>query len=166
MFKRLNSVLCPLEYCVLLGIFGRCTYGSKYVIIASMQKQCKYCKGYFDELDFGVAKTTTKKVYRRRKCRHCYRKTKNILKQKRRKWIENYKEKAGCTKCGIKDPRVLDFHHLRDKKFAISDYYYYHFSLEKVQKEIKKCIVICANCHRVLHYENFRSGDYTGDTGV
>jgi hypothetical protein len=117
-----------------------------------VEKQCKYCLQYFGELDFGVAKTTAKKVYRRRKCKHCYRETKTALKKRRRKWIEDYKRERGCTKCGIEDPRVLDFHHVRDKEFSISEYYHYHFSLEKVKMEIEKCIVICANCHRVLHW--------------
>ncbi len=116
-------------------------------------KQCRYCNKYYPELDFGVAKTTDKKVYRRRKCRHCYRKTKNNLKERRRGWIDGYKKEKGCVKCGNNDPRVLDFHHLRDKKFSIADYYYYQFGLENVKKEIEKCIVICANCHRILHSE-------------
>jgi len=122
-------------------------------------KQCRYCNKSYPETDFGIAKTTDKKVYRRRKCRYCYRKTKTALKQRRRGWIDGYKKEKGCIKCGIKDPRVLDFHHLRDKKFSISEYYYYQFGLENVKKEMEKCIVICANCHRVLHFEKKREKD-------
>ncbi len=117
-------------------------------------KQCRYCKKSFPETDFGVAKTTPKKVYRRQKCRYCYRKTKNIQKSSRRQWIDDYKAERGCEKCGNKDYRVLDFHHKISslKKFSISDFYYYQFSMEKTKEEIAKCIVVCANCHRILHH--------------
>ena len=120
-------------------------------------KQCRYCKKYYSELDFGVAKTTSSKVYRRHKCRYCYRKTKNVLKDKRRSWIAEFKKEKGCEKCGIDDPRVLDFHHTGDKEFALADYYYHQFSFEKAKEEMSKCIVLCANCHRILHYEERNS---------
>lgn len=118
-------------------------------------RQCKYCDKYYPEMDFGVAKTTPVKIYRRRKCRYCYRKTKNLLKSTRRQWINDYKAKHGCEVCGNKDPRVLDFHHkeVSEKKFNIADFYYVQFSMEKTKEEIFKCMVVCANCHRILHHE-------------
>ena len=118
-------------------------------------KQCRYCKKSYPETDFGVAKTTPTKVYRRQKCRFCYRKTKNILKASRKDWIAVYKEKQGCVRCHIHDPRVLEFHHkdTSQKEFNIADYYYSQFSHEKLKLEIAKCTVICANCHRILHAE-------------
>lgn len=116
-------------------------------------KQCRYCKKYFPETDFGIAKTTEKKVYRRRKCRYCYRATKTKLRRRQRKYIEDYKKKEGCEKCGINDPRVLDFQHIKDKEFTIAEYYHHQFGLKRLIKEIEKCIVICANCHRIEHFE-------------
>lgn len=117
-------------------------------------KQCRYCKEYYNETDFGIAKTTPSKVYRRQKCRYCYRKTKNALKSTRRQWIDDYKANIGCEICGIKDYRVLDCHHkdMSDKKFNIADFYYYQFSMEKTREEITKCMIVCANCHRILHH--------------
>jgi len=118
-------------------------------------KRCKYCGNLYPESDFGIAKTTVEKIYRRQKCRICYRKTKNILKASRRSWIDEYKREHGCTRCGILDPRVLEFHHPENvrKDFNIADYYYRQFGTEKLKHEIAKCIVICANCHRILHAE-------------
>ena len=72
--------------------------------------------------------------------------------KKHRKWIDAYKEKNKCQNCGIDDYRVLDFHHLRDKEFNISEFYHNHFGLNRLIKEIEKCIVICANCHRIEHF--------------
>jgi len=118
-------------------------------------KVCRYCKELFPETDFGVAKTTENKVYRRQKCRYCYRNTKNVLRAKRIEKISTLKGASGCMRCKIKDPRVLEFHHLDTKKkeFNIADYYYSHFSFEKLNAEIAKCVIICANCHRILHAE-------------
>lgn len=52
--------------------------------------------------------------------------------------------------CGELDYDVLEFHHLRDKSFSINrgtaDY-----GEKKVREELKKCIVLCANCHRRHH---------------
>lgn len=118
-------------------------------------KLCKYCGKAYPESDFGVAKTTEAKTYRRLKCRYCYRSTKNILRTKRISRINIIKEEQGCIRCKIKDPRVLEFHHLdtSKKEFNIADYYYSHFSFEKLNQEIAKCVIICANCHRILHAE-------------
>ena len=114
-------------------------------------KECRYCGNYSPETDFGIAKTTERKVYRRRKCRYCYRRTKTRLRRKQRDFLKQYKKDKACIKCGVDDYRVLDFHHIRDKKFAISEYYHHQFGLERLIKEIEKCIVICANCHRIEH---------------
>ncbi len=118
-------------------------------------KTCRYCKISYPESDFGIAKTTDTKVYRRQKCRYCYRETKNILRAKRIDAVDIIKEKQGCIRCKITDPRVLEFHHLNSskKEFNIADYYYSHFSFEKLEEEIAKCVIICANCHRIFHSE-------------
>jgi hypothetical protein len=120
-----------------------------------MDKRCKYCDKTYSETDFGVAKTTKTKIYRRNKCRNCYRQTKNRLKDKRRSLIDDKKAESGCQNCGIRDVRVLEFHHTdnRTKDFAISDYYYHQFGEDRLLEEIAKCIVLCANCHRILHYQ-------------
>lgn len=52
-----------------------------------------------------------------------------------------------CVDCGEKDPIVLEFDHLRDKKKNISSLTN-DATLKKVLEEIAKCEVRCANCHR------------------
>ena len=116
-------------------------------------KQCRYCNKYYPESHFGVARTTETKVYRRHKCRACYRTTKQILQERYRKWFTDYKKKKRCERCGFKDHRALDFHHLTTKAFTIGDQAYYHYNPDRVKKEMEKCIILCANCHRILHEE-------------
>lgn len=64
--------------------------------------------------------------------------------KKIQQYIIQYLLEHPCVICGEPDIIVLDFDHLRDKEFNISQGY----SLEKIKKEIEKCQVLCANCHR------------------
>ena len=120
-------------------------------------KTCKYCNKRYPESEFGVALTTKNKVYRRNKSKHCYRATKNQLREKYRQWIIDYKKKQKCSKCGITDYRVLEFHHENknnnDKEFSIGDAIRKGQGFNRIKKEIAKCVVICANCHKILHYK-------------
>jgi hypothetical protein len=65
------------------------------------------------------------------------------------KMLADIKEKQGCTDCGGKFPYyILDFDHVRGTKVSsISGMLDYH-SIEDIFKEIDKCEVVCANCHR------------------
>lgn len=54
-----------------------------------------------------------------------------------------------CVDCGESDPIVLEFDHVRgDKRGNISQMAQGECSLQNLMKEIEKCEVRCANCHR------------------
>jgi hypothetical protein len=56
-----------------------------------------------------------------------------------------------CSVCKGKFPlAVYDFHHLENKKDDIASMFNYS-SEEKIAEEVKKCILLCANCHRITH---------------
>ena len=122
------------------------------------KKRCNYCQKLFPEDAFGVALTTEKKIFRRRKCRDCYRLTKQVLISRYFKWINEYKIQRGCKRCKITDSRVLDFHHKNDKTklFTIGGFRR-AVGFDRIQKEVKKCEVVCANCHRIIHDEKRKS---------
>lgn len=65
------------------------------------------------------------------------------------------KSHAGCRECGESDPACLDFHHREDedKERNISKMISYYASWDRIEAEIQKCDVLCANCHRKEHYE-------------
>jgi vacuolar-type H+-ATPase subunit E/Vma4 len=72
-----------------------------------------------------------------------------------KKWFIEYKESLKCIKCGENHPATLDFHHKnrKDKLFGINTKVHAGYSIDKIKKEIEKCEVLCANCHRKLHYK-------------
>jgi len=66
-----------------------------------------------------------------------------------RKYITFVKNLSGCVDCGEDNPVVLDFDHIRGtKKHNVSDMASSSYSFMSIQKEIDKCEVRCANCHR------------------
>lgn len=50
--------------------------------------------------------------------------------------------------CGESDPLVLDPDHLRDKKSNISKMLNNGYTWNGIMKELAKCEIKCANCHR------------------
>jgi hypothetical protein len=68
-------------------------------------------------------------------------------------WYKEYKNSVSCE-CGESRPWVLDFHHIdpKTKKFEVSNGSRIS-SLRLLKEEITKCKVLCANCHRDLHYK-------------
>lgn len=76
----------------------------------------------------------------------------------RQKWAE-YKATLSCTRCGESHPATLDFHHVtrlpsnrKVHKLVGSGQF------TAAMEEIKRCMVLCANCHRKEHYEMDRKG--------
>ena len=65
-----------------------------------------------------------------------------------------FKATLKCTKCGFSHVACMDFHH-EDPSTKIDSVHRLissgQFAL--AQEEMKKCIVLCANCHRIHHHE-------------
>lgn len=63
-----------------------------------------------------------------------------------------------CANCGgIFHRAVFDFHHRGDKISSPSEMFI-NKSLSALANELAKCVLLCANCHRLEHRDGFRSG--------
>lgn len=75
--------------------------------------------------------------------------------KRRKKLREMAVQKLGgkCIFCGYdRCQDALDFHHLdeKTKSFGLSKDGLTR-SWKKMEEEIKKCVLVCANCHREIH---------------
>ena len=104
-----------------------------------------------------------KDVIKRREChKKYYLKNKELYREKnvrRKKELINFvislKQKP-CMDCGIQYPYyVMDFDH-RNKKNKLTTINrminYHSYSKKKILEEIRKCDLVCANCHRIRTY--------------
>jgi hypothetical protein len=65
----------------------------------------------------------------------------------RTRYLIEYFNTHPCVDCGETDPVVLEFDHLRDKRFEITSQFASR-NWQEILDEIAKCDVVCANCHR------------------
>lgn len=74
-----------------------------------------------------------------------------------RKIVNKEKSQRGCDICGYnKCPTALEWHHTGDNKnFNPGDILRKGTvqSLQDYRKETEQCILVCANCHREIHWE-------------
>ena len=83
---------------------------------------------------------------------------KRIYNLKKQRWRNRKKELVKllggkCKFCGYERCLwALDFHHTGEKEREVSKIKM-EGSKDKALKEAKKCILLCANCHRELHHK-------------
>jgi hypothetical protein len=104
---------------------------------------CKECKREIDRISYKENKNN-----RRNKVRKLA--NENIVKV--RTFFIEYKKTKKCEICGESKWYVLDFHHTKEKKYEIADLVKRGYSLKTLIEELNKCIPVCANCHREIHY--------------
>jgi len=103
------------------------------------QSSCRACNSAY-----------LKEHYRKNKAYYVAKAAKNkrVAQQNARAYIWRYLAEHPCVDCGETDPVVLQFDHVRgDKSFAVSQMLGPGFSVRRIEIEIAKCEVRCANCH-------------------
>lgn len=106
-------------------------------------KTCLICGNKFSPL--------TQSANKRKVCYNCVPHEETIT---RSKYVELIKTKmygGACARCGYNTCyHALDFHHIdpSQKDTIISSD---NITIEKAIDESKKCILLCANCHKELH---------------
>ena len=112
-----------------------------YKQAASKDGHQRYCKQCANERSANSELKKKEKYY-------------TIRKNARNKFAEevrDYKVSKGCQECGENHPAVLDLHHLNP---TVKDLHPSNASgRDLFYNEASKCIVLCSNCHRKLHYK-------------
>lgn len=116
------------------------------------QPQTKHCT------KCGIEKSIDSFYWRNQKraktshCKKCLGKLTVATQRQAKERAIEYKG-GKCEKCGYdKCHAALEFHHLdpNEKDFAISKSRFTVF--DNIKKELDKCILVCANCHREIHF--------------
>ena len=78
-----------------------------------------------------------------------------VMRSQRRKKIFAIESFGGkCELCGYnKCINALEFHHLnKEEKQYDPSYIIMRWSWKRAYSELKKCILVCSNCHKEIHY--------------
>ena len=70
--------------------------------------------------------------------------------------VESFKNGKVCKHCGVEtNPIVLEFHHRNpeEKVNTIPNLIKNGCSKKELMREINKCDILCANCHRKYHQQ-------------
>lgn len=99
-----------------------------------------YHKGWYEK----------NKVERRKQIRQANK----IAIARNRVYVDDYLKEHPCIDCGEQDIIVLDFDHVvGQKRYNVSRMQSMAVSLSALKKEIAKCEVRCANCHRRITHK-------------
>ena len=114
-------------------------------------KTCPCCKEKKDfKLFYGDGQSYSANYW----CKTCYNRYKHkYQKERKRAFVRSLGNE--CEKCGIKhddnNTAIFDFHH-KDEKTKKADWARMRsWSLERQRDELSKCMLVCSNCHRLIH---------------
>ena len=125
-----------------------------------MSRECRKCGLEKPIEEFEIANIINGKEYRRWVCRLCKHKRQEERKREIREYFRERVKDLKCEVCGFKDHRAFVYHHKdpSKKEIEISNAFRHGWSIARIEKEIAKCFLLCANCHRILHYEERNRG--------
>lgn len=87
-------------------------------------------------------------------------KVKNWRKRTKDRIVEAFGNK--CCICGGKfSQEIYDLHHVdpKQKKFSLGSIRSNSKAWNKIVEELRKCIMVCSNCHRSIHYGHCKIPD-------
>lgn len=105
--------------------------------------KCRLCKKTKKIVHF--ARDRTRKTGYASSCRACRKQYDRQRKIAVREFLLDYLKTHHCVDCGESDPVVLEFDHVTGvKRLNLAD----ARSVPEAEREVKECVVRCANCHR------------------
>ena len=116
-----------------------------------MTKECTVCS---------VTLTKENTYKGKARCKECVKESYRTGRRARRQKFKMLSMKrlgGSCCNCGIKatmnNQPIFDFHHIdaSTKLYNVADLIANTSKLEEVYNEVDKCVLFCANCHRMHH---------------
>jgi hypothetical protein len=105
--------------------------------------------------------------YKANKPRHNRRRVVNWrrYRDRNRRLMQAFLCGKGCVDCGEQDPLVLEFDHVSgEKQGNISEMVSIGTAWSRIENEVAKCEIRCANCHRRKTARDFKW--FKGDIGA
>lgn len=130
-------------------------------------KHCRVCSTDKPKTEFN--KNSVKSDGLQTRCRECQKTQNNqgyLYNENRRnsiktanavnraynvKMMRRYKASIGCVICGEREPVALDLHHVDPLGKDANPSSLVTYSTNTLKAEIRKCTVLCSNCHRKVH---------------
>lgn len=120
-------------------------------------KTCNHCNETLDDSLFNYKSGQPKKSGLQNRCKPCVLKLLKVHRQKMRNLVNRWKCMKGCSECGFKGHHFqLDLDHVDpSSKYAQNHRAYEpNWKKERIKKELAKCVILCANCHRLKTFMN------------
>lgn len=117
---------------------------------------CPICKQRKPKSEFYKCENKAKGIHYR--CKQCENELYSKPIKNKLKWAKYLGGK--CSNCGIEitvdNYCIFDFHHLdpSKKEYSVTQLLRNFTSEEILKTEIDKCVLLCANCHRLEHNKN------------
>lgn len=144
-----NRNLCNRSFCLECSPFNCHNTKPELVLCEKTEKNCSRCNCIKPLSDFYFREKGKRTSW----CKRCLDKNSVIVQRRRKEEIVAFKG-GKCERCGYdKCIDALEFHHRnpaeKDSSIRLSK----RVKLETILKEIDKCDLLCANCHREIHHE-------------
>lgn len=121
-------------------------------ILPNNKKKCSKCKSILD-LNMFYKKGDTYQSY----CKSCFNISCSERWINRKIWAIKYKG-SNCVDCGLSYPDtpypVFEFHHLNPSEKDLDWSKLRLTTKNKIKVELDKCVLLCANCHRIRHFKD------------
>lgn len=104
-----------------------------------LDSRCRACAKRYEREKYSSTRSDRKRVSDRIKANRAEKYT----------IVSDLLKRSCCTDCGESDPIVLEFDHVRGEKYlCVSKMVADGYALARIEDEIAKCDIVCANCHR------------------
>lgn len=131
-----------------------------------MTKQCSKCKTVKSRTDYNIKKSTKDGLaYHCKSCekeahrKHYQSNKSDYISRAKQRLRQNtilykkWREGLICSICNETDWHCIELHHIDPtlKEFDIGGSTGHSINSPKFKKELSKCIIVCANCHKKIH---------------